>query len=94
MSRPRASVMLTPEQVLERHHDGPKTGVFTDGACEGNPGPGGWAFVWVENDRIHAQGHGHDPQTTNNRMELTALIEAFRALLGRARRCSRTASCA
>ncbi len=80
MSRPRASPLLTPEQVLERHHDGPKSGVFTDGACEGNPGPGGWGFVWVENDRVRAQKHGSDPATTNNRMELTALIEAFRAL--------------
>jgi ribonuclease HI len=80
MSRPRASPPLTPEQVLERHHDGPKSGVFTDGACEGNPGPGGWGFVWVDHDRIVAQKHGSDPATTNNRMELTALIEAFRAL--------------
>ena len=36
MSRPRANPPLTPEQVLERHHAGPKSGVFTDGACEGN----------------------------------------------------------
>jgi ribonuclease HI len=80
MSRPRASPLLTPEQVLERHHGGPKSGVFTDGACEGNPGPGGWGFVWVDEDRIVAQKHGSDPATTNNRMELMALIEAFRAL--------------
>ena len=66
--------------VLERYHDGPRTGVFTDGSCEGNPGPGGWGFVWVEDDAIVAQKHGHAPATTNNRMELTALIEAFRAL--------------
>jgi len=85
MSRPRASPLLTPEQVLERHHDGPKSGVFTDGACEGNPGPGGWGFVWVDADRIVAQKHGSDPATTNNRMELTALIEAFRALPADAR---------
>ncbi len=79
MARPR-SAPLTPAQALERHRDGPKSGVFTDGACEGNPGPGGWAFVWVEDDRIVAERHGSDPATTNNRMELTALIEAFRAL--------------
>ena len=66
--------------VLERYHAGPRTGVFTDGSCEGNPGPGGWGFVWVEDDAIVAQKHGHAPATTNNRMELTALIEAFRAL--------------
>ncbi|MGH0036935.1 MAG: ribonuclease H family protein [Myxococcota bacterium] len=72
--------MLTPEQVLEKHRGGPDTGVFTDGSCEGNPGPGGWGFVWVENGKIVASDHGHDPQTTNNRMELQALIAAYEAL--------------
>jgi ribonuclease HI len=76
----RGADLLTPQQVLRRYKDGPKTGVFTDGSCEGNPGPGGWGFVWVEDDRIVAEGHGHDPDTTNNRMELRALIEAFKHL--------------
>ena len=76
----RVREMLTPEEVLATHSAGPKTGVFTDGSCEGNPGPGGWGFVWVENDEIRKQGSGTDPATTNNRMELTALIEAYRAL--------------
>jgi ribonuclease HI len=72
--------ILTPEEVLARYSAGPKTGVFTDGSCEGNPGPGGWGMVWVESDRIQAERAGHDPATTNNRMELTALIEAYRLL--------------
>ena len=72
--------ILTPEEVLERYTSGPKTGVFTDGSCEGNPGPGSWAFVWVENDRIVDQNSGVAASTTNNRMELRALIEAYRAL--------------
>ena len=76
----RPLVLLTPAEVLARFHAGPKTGVFTDGSCDGNPGPGGWGFVWVEDDRIVAEKHGADPATTNNRMELTALIEAYRAL--------------
>ena len=76
--RPRE--LLTPEEVLATHTSGPKTGVFTDGSCEGNPGPGGWGFVWVENDEIRAEGSGTDPATTNNRMELKALIEAYKAL--------------
>ncbi len=75
----------TPEEVLARFTAGPKDGVFTDGSCEGNPGPGGWAFVWVENDRVRCEKSGSDPATTNNRMELTALIEAFRALPEEAR---------
>jgi ribonuclease HI len=71
---------LTPEEVLARYTRGPRTGVFTDGSCEGNPGPGGWGFVWVEDDRIVVEGCGGEPATTNNRMELTALVEAYRAL--------------
>jgi ribonuclease HI len=76
----RGGPMLTPEEVLARHSSGPKSGVFTDGSCEGNPGPGGWGFVWVEDDEIKAEQHGADPQTTNNRMELQALIEAYKTL--------------
>ncbi len=53
--------------------------IYTDGACKGNPGPGGWGAV------LRMGGHekelaGHAPATTNNRMELTAVIEALRAL--------------
>jgi ribonuclease HI len=76
---------LTPDEVLERFHSGPKTGVFTDGSCEGNPGPGGWGVVWVEDDEIVAQKSGRDPKTTNNRMELTALISAYELLPADAR---------
>jgi ribonuclease HI len=76
----RDAPLLDPAEVLERYHAGPRTGVFTDGSCEGNPGPGGWGFVWVEDDRVVAEKHGSHPATTNNRMELTALIEAYRAL--------------
>ena len=72
--------LLTPEEVLARYQGGPKTGVFTDGSCEGNPGPGGWGVVWVEDDRILAEKQGRDPATTNNRMELRALITAFQML--------------
>jgi ribonuclease HI len=71
---------LTPEQVLARYHGGPRTGVFTDGSCEGNPGPGGWGVVWVDDDRIVEERSGSDPATTNNRMELTALIAAYELL--------------
>lgn len=70
----------TPEEALQRHSAGPRDGVFTDGACSGNPGPGGWAAVWVAGDEIVAERHGSEPQTTNNRMELTALINAYRLL--------------
>jgi ribonuclease HI len=58
--------------------DDPQTGVFTDGGCVPNPGPGGWGAVYVVDGNIVAEQHGHDPETTNNRMELTALIEGSR----------------
>ena len=79
MPRPRGS-LLTPDEVLARYTDGPTTGVFTDGACEGNPGPGGWGFAWVVDDRVLSEGSGAEPHTTNNRMELSALIAAYKAL--------------
>jgi ribonuclease HI len=75
-----ASETLTPEEVLRRYTAGPKTGVFSDGSCEGNPGPGGWGVVWVEDDRVVEQQSGTDPSTTNNRMELAALIAAYKML--------------
>lgn len=80
MPRPRSGVVLTPAEVLARYADGPTTGVFTDGACEGNPGPGGWGFAWVEDGRVVREACGGARETTNNRMELTALIHAYEAL--------------
>jgi ribonuclease HI len=53
--------------------------LITDGACLGNPGPGGWAYVLRFNAHT-LEKHGSAPQTTNNRMELTAAIEGLRAL--------------
>ena len=80
MSRRDSSPLLTTDQVLQRYTSGPRSGVFTDGSCEGNPGPGGWGFVWVESDEIVQEKYGSDGDTTNNRMELTALIEALRVV--------------
>ncbi len=54
------------------------TEVYTDGACSGNPGPGGWA--WATRDG--RQGSGGEPHTTNQRMEINAALEAVRALTG------------
>lgn len=64
---------LPVAEVLRRFHDGPKTGVFTDGAASPNPGPGGWGAVYVDQDVILGEQYGHEPHTTNNRMELLAL---------------------
>jgi ribonuclease HI len=65
-------------EVLDRFTDGPQAGVFTDGGAVPNPGPGGWGAVYVVDGEMIAEGHGHDPDTTNNRMELTALIAGIK----------------
>jgi ribonuclease HI len=53
--------------------------LITDGACLGNPGPGGWAYILRFGDKTR-EVSGSAPETTNNRMELTAAIEGLRAL--------------
>ena len=53
--------------------------IYTDGACRGNPGPGGWAAVLTSGEHERALS-GAEPETTNNRMELRAVIEALSAL--------------
>ncbi len=62
--------MSSPEKIVE---------IFSDGACSGNPGPGGWGTI------LRCNGHekelaGYEAQTTNNRMELTAAIAGLQAL--------------
>ena len=57
----------------------PSVEIFTDGACRGNPGPGGWAALIRSGTREKEIGGG-EALTTNNRMELTAAIEALNAL--------------
>lgn len=53
--------------------------IYTDGACSGNPGPGGWAAILIAGEHKKELSGGENP-TTNNRMELTAVIEALSAL--------------
>ncbi|MBS7404643.1 MAG: ribonuclease HI [Oxalobacter sp.] len=53
--------------------------IYTDGACRGNPGPGGWG-VWMVSGPHEKELFGGELNTTNNRMELTAVITALRAL--------------
>ena len=59
----------------------PEVHVFTDGACSGNPGPGGWAYILRHPDSgREKEVSGGEPGTTNNRMELLAVIEALKSL--------------
>lgn len=53
--------------------------IYTDGACRGNPGPGGWG-VLLRYDSVEKELQGAEPDTTNNRMELTAAIKGLQAL--------------
>ncbi|MDT9592906.1 ribonuclease H [Nocardioides zeae] len=64
--RPRPADMAAPEGAVE---------VFTDGACAGNPGPGGWA--WARDEQAYASGG--ERASTNQRMEIRAALEAVRA---------------
>lgn len=52
---------------------------YTDGACSGNPGPGGWGTILIYRG-VEKELSGYEPETTNNRMELMAAIRAFEAL--------------
>jgi ribonuclease HI len=61
--------MITAPEVL----------IYADGACRGNPGPGGWG-VWLRSGEHEKELCGGEALTTNNRMELTAVIEALAAL--------------
>ena len=56
--------------------------IYTDGACSGNPGPGGWGAIVIDDGREIELSGGESP-TTNQRMELTGPIEGLRALAGR-----------
>ena len=59
---------------MQKHVD-----IYTDGACSGNPGPGGWGAILRSGEHVKELSGG-EANTTNNRMELTALIEALSAL--------------
>ena len=69
----------SPGFQLQDEKDVDEVVIYTDGACSGNPGRGGWGVVLRWNDR-EKELHGGDPLTTNNRMELMAAIQALEAL--------------
>jgi ribonuclease HI len=75
-----------PEQPLQAREG--EALVWTDGACRGNPGPGGWAAIVVPADgSADVELWGGEPHTTNNRMEYLAAIEGLRALPAASRVC-------
>ena len=56
-----------------------KVEIFTDGACKGNPGPGGWGAI-LRYGQKEKEISGGEPQTTNNRMEINAVLQSFKCL--------------
>ncbi|MEX2218452.1 MAG: ribonuclease HI [Phycisphaerales bacterium] len=60
----------------------PHVQLYTDGACSGNPGPGGWAYI-LKHPAKEREASGAEPLTTNNRMELIAVIQGLSALKAR-----------
>ena len=85
-SRPRRRRAHAPETPVEAREG--EVLVWTDGACRGNPGPGGWAAIVVPPDGATAlELSGGDRHTTNNRMEYTAALEGLRCLPDGSRAC-------
>ncbi len=78
-------LQLTPEpSTPEPGASGPQVEIWTDGACKGNPGPGGWGAL-LRSGTHERELFGGTRDTTNNRMELTAVIEALASLKKRCR---------
>ncbi|XZE34228.1 ribonuclease HI [Pirellulaceae bacterium SH501] len=74
-SSPSGESQSTPTDTLRRVQ------LYTDGACSGNPGPGGWAYVLRDiQSKKEREGSGAERETTNNRMELRAVIEGLKVL--------------
>jgi len=84
-NRPRRRRAHEPETPVEQREG--EVLVWTDGACRGNPGPGGWAAIVVDGDAEPVELSGGSPETTNNRMEYTAALEGLRALPAGTRVC-------
>ena len=57
--------------------------LYADGSCQPNPGTGGWAFILAQNDILQFEGAGSEPDSTNNRMELTAVLKGIHYITAR-----------
>lgn len=62
-----------------RWGEGPRVTIYADGACHGNPGPGGWAAIIIDGD-TEQEISGAEPSSTNQRMEQTAVLQGLRAI--------------
>ena len=75
-----ARLELSTEETLQEYSNGPENGIFTDGHCEPNPGHGGWGAVKVVGGKMVQERYGEEEASTNNRMELRALIEGYKMI--------------
>jgi ribonuclease HI len=83
-SSPNPTASSIPEAAVPEliQSNGDTVEIYTDGACQGNPGPGGWSAI-IKAGSVQRELSGGDPDTTNNRMEMMAAIEALKLLDGR-----------
>src|SRR4051794_4959172 len=81
MNQPNDSTLLltNPHPVVPASTQIKRVEIYTDGGCQPNPGPGGWGAVLIFNGQ-EKELYGFDPETTNNRMEMMAAIQALEAL--------------
>jgi ribonuclease HI len=84
---PPATRRRPPSREAPLEHRPGEVLVWTDGACSGNPGPGGWAAIVVAETGAPVELSGGEPHTTNNRMEYTAALEGLRSLPAGSRAC-------
>lgn len=79
MARSDQNDFLRPVQRAKLPPDAQEVELFTDGACQGNPGPGGWGFL-LRMGAHEREGSGGEAQSTNNRMEILGVIRGLQAL--------------
>jgi ribonuclease HI len=80
---PWAKPISAQQEVIVQESGLGVASIWTDGSCLGNPGPGGWAYVRQDGEGTLAVASGGEPETTGNRMEIRAAIEALKALPNR-----------
>ncbi|MBR1733881.1 MAG: ribonuclease HI [Alphaproteobacteria bacterium] len=75
-----SSALMKETEQQNCNKNSSKITIYTDGACSGNPGPGGWGAILISNDNKISELSGNEVNTTNNKMELTAVIKALESV--------------
>ena len=77
---PTRSLPLVQAEITQPEVSPKQFTIYTDGACSGNPGPGGWAYIMLDEQGAEYAASGYEANTTNNRMEMMAALMAIKAL--------------